>query len=157
MTCALVLRNGQRTRALNISLIRRITRRILESEFHLSEYELGLHLVEAPEMAEINQRFLQHAGSTDVITFDHNHGNSPARLHGEIYISVSDAVEQAGEFGTTWQSEVVRYIIHGLLHLRGYDDLATARRREMKREENRLLRIIESKFVIHELARTRKS
>ena len=46
---------------------------------------------------------------------------------------------QAKQFKTTWQSEIVRYVIHGVLHLLGHDDRLAAARRRMKREENRLL------------------
>lgn len=101
-------------------------------------------------MARVNQEFLQHEGSTDVITFDH--GSSNQRLHGEIFISVPDAVKQAREFRATWQSELVRYIIHGLLHLRGHDDLQPAQRRVMKREENRLLRRLATTFTLEGIA-----
>lgn len=99
--------------------------------------ELGIHLVSAREMARLNWYYLRHEGSTDVITFDH--GGRTGHLHGELFISVADAVKQAGEFGTTWPEELARYVIHGLLHLHGYDDLEPAKRRVMKRAEHRLL------------------
>jgi rRNA maturation RNase YbeY len=148
-----MFRNRQHTRALNISLLRRVTSHLLEKQFGLSNYELGLHFVDAPEMARVNDQFLQHTGSTDVITFDH--GSSAQRLHGEVFISIPDAVKQAREFKTTWQSEMVRYVVHGLLHLRGYDDLQPAERREMKREEDRLVKLITSRFNVESPARTR--
>ncbi len=168
MSRTLSLRNRQRTRALSIPLLRRITRHVLEVELAVTEYELGIHLVTPEEMARVNEQFLQHTGSTDVITFDHSEFGAPASstarpvssaeravleagvppLHGEIFISVADAVKQAREFKTTWQSELARYVIHGLLHLRGYDDLEPAKRREMKREENRLLKRVTAKFPV---------
>ena len=100
--------------------------------------ELGIHLVSAKEMTRLNRDYLGHEGSTDVITFDH--GSGPDRLHGELFVCVADAVTQAGEFGTTWPEEVARYVIHGILHLCGHDDLQPDARRAMKREENRLVR-----------------
>ena len=102
------------------------------------ELEVGIHLVSAREMATVNWRFLQHEGSTDVITFDH--GSTASRLFGELFISVEDAEVQATEFGTNWSLELARYVIHGLLHLRGYEDLTPGPRREMKRLEGRLVR-----------------
>ena len=99
-------------------------------------------------MAKVNWDFLRHEGSTDVITFDH--GSTEGRLHGELFISVPEAVGQAEEFGTTWEEELARYVIHGLLHLHGYDDLEPAKRRVMKRHENRLVRKFAEK---HPLAR----
>lgn len=102
------------------------------------ELEIGIHLVSAREMATVNWQFLQHEGSTDVITFDH--GSTANRLVGELFISIEDAEQQATEFGTDWNSELARYVIHGLLHLRGYEDLTPGPRRAMKRLEGRLLR-----------------
>jgi probable rRNA maturation factor len=151
----LVLRNRQQTRTLNVSLLRRITRHLLEKEFEASDYEVGFRFVDSLEMARLNEQFLQHSGSTDVITFDYSAGQRG--MHGEIFISIPDAVKQAREFRTTWQSEVARYVIHGLLHLRGFDDVQPAKRREMKREENRLLRAAEAQFLIRQLRHDRKS
>ena len=67
----LVLRNRQRTRRVNSPLLRRMTRVLLTDLLSLERYELAVYLVAAPEMARVNQRFLDHAGSTDVITFDY--------------------------------------------------------------------------------------
>lgn len=78
-------------------------------------------------------------------------------LNGELFICLDDAVKQAREFRTTWQGELVRYVIHGLLHLCGYDDLSPGLRRKMKREENRLVRLVVKKFSISKLARSGQS
>ncbi len=158
MSRALALRNRQRTRALNTPLLRRVILHLLQNEFAVRAYELGFHFVAPAEMARVNQQFLQHAGSTDVITFDYREVNEPAKLpgetlHGEIFISVGDAVRQARQFSTTWQGEVTRYVIHALLHLRGFDDLEPAARKLMKREENRLLRKVATLFPLRALAR----
>ena len=100
---------------------------------------MAIHLVSAREMGRINGQFLGHVGSTDVITFDQ--GSTSERLKGELFISIADAVKQAVEFRTRWSGELARYVIHGLLHLNGYDDLEPAARRVMKRQETRLLRL----------------
>ena len=126
------------------------------AELKIERAELGIRLVGAREMARVNWQFLQHEGSTDVITFDHSEAASQApeaalQLHGELVICVDDAVEQAKEFQTNWQSEVVRYVVHGVLHLRGYDDLRPELRRKMKREENRLVRALSKKFPVAKL------
>jgi probable rRNA maturation factor len=127
------------------------------ADLKLDEPELGIQLVGARKMAQLNWRFLRHAGSTDVITFDHGAANSalwsaPGRLHGELFICVDEAVAQAAAFRTTWQSEVVRYLVHGVLHLLGHDDLRPEWRRRMKRAENRLLRRLEQRFSLAQLS-----
>jgi probable rRNA maturation factor len=152
------VRNRQRQRRINSDLFRGVIRALLEQELGLTRYGLAIHLVSAGQMAEVNENFLRHSGSTDVITFDYRDGYSEeleanSELAGEIYISVSDAISQAREFSTHWQQEVVRYAVHGILHLRGYDDLAPANRRIMKREENRLTRRMTKQFPVAELGR----
>lgn len=148
------LRNRQRARRINADLLRRIARVLLEEELGLNSYQLAIHLVTADKMARINEQFLQHSGSTDVITFDYHEGYAEvaeersAEVAGEIYISIADAVNQAKEFSAKWQEEVVRYAIHGVLHLRGYDDVTPEKRRVMKREENRLLRRMAARFTL---------
>ena len=143
----ILLRNRQKDRPLRVRVLRQITLDLLEAMG--LEAEVGFHFVSPREMARVNWRFLQHEGSTDVITFDH--GSTPERVYGECFISVADAVDQAQAFRTTWTEEVVRYVIHGILHLRGYDDLEPALRRSMKREENRWVRWVDGRH--HELER----
>ncbi len=101
-------------------------------------YELGIVFVGIRTMADANQRYLQHSGSTDVITFDY--GSKPNRLHGDLLISVPDAWKQALEFQTTGEAELLRYVIHGMLHLQGFDDQTPSARRQMKVRENQLVR-----------------
>ena len=159
MSGTLQLRNRQRTRAVNLPLLRRLIRHLLAQHLQVDQFELCFHFIARPEMACLNETFLQHSGSTDVITFDHS--DLPGRrtpdptlpLHGEIFISLDETVAQAGQFRTTWQCELTRYIVHGLLHLRGYDDLQAAARRTMKREEHRLMRALAGEFPLAQLAR----
>src|SRR5262249_19157583 len=109
------IKNRQRTKKINPSFLKEVVGELF-SEFKISEAELGIHLVGAKEMARVNWQFLQHEGSTDVITFDHSNSDFGVRsseLYGEIFICVDDAIKQAKEFGTSWQSEVVRYAVHG--------------------------------------------
>ena len=153
MTQTLAFKNRQCVRRIDTPLLRRISRWLLAESLGVTHYELCVHLVGAAEMARVNETFLQHEGSTDVITFDHSESARPHALHGELFICLDDAVKQAREFKTSWQSELTRYVIHGLLHLRGHDDLKPAARRAMKKEENRLLRETSRVFALPELAR----
>jgi len=145
----------QRARKINRRLLKQITTALL-ADLKIAQADLGLHLVAAPEMTRLNESFLRHAGPTDVITFDYSTPGSRTldpdpRLHGEILICVDEAVLQARKFGTSWQSEVVRYIVHGVLHLLGFDDAIRGARRKMKREENRRLRELSRLFPLSKL------
>ena len=151
--------NRQKTRAIHLPLLKKITSRAVALAFddpaENVSFVLGVSLVEPDEMARVNQTYLQHEGSTDVITFDYTGTDvaEGAPLAGEVYISVADAVAYARQFRTTWPSELVRYIVHGILHLRGFDDLQPAKRRVMKREENRLVKALSKEFDLKQLAK----
>ncbi len=87
-------------------------------------------------LKEMHERFLNDPSETDVITF--NLGDED-KIEGEIYISIDQAVRQAAEFAVSPEEEVLRLITHGLLHLKGFDDLQEEARREMKEHEDRLV------------------
>jgi probable rRNA maturation factor len=143
------LLNRQRARKLDLRRLRKNTLTLL-GELQVAEAELGVTFVADEEMTLVNETFLQHEGSTDVITFDHTPEQDSRRnvvrdaLHGELFICVDEAVRQAKRFRTTWQSELTRYIVHGVLHLLGHDDHRAADRLKMKGEENRLVRKLAS-------------
>ncbi len=151
----LQVRNRQRDQRLDSNFLRAIARTLLEGELGLQNYELGIEFVSATKMAKLNWDYLQHEGSTDVITFDYREGYEGKEVSdpaGEIYISVADAKKQAREFRRTWQEELVRYVVHGVLHLQGYDDLVATKRKVMKREENRLVRKLSKRFNLRHVA-----
>lgn len=144
--------NRQKSRAINARFLRRATVFLLRDLLGVTDYELAVHLVDPEEMTRINQTFLGHEGSTDVITFD-NSEEGAGGLSGELFISVADAAGYARTFRSTWQSEVVRYVAHGVLHLRGYDDTEPGLRRTMKYHENRLLKALAKQYELEQLER----
>jgi probable rRNA maturation factor len=163
---SVAIANRQHVRKINLRLLKKITNALL-TELEIKKAEIGICLVAAPEMTRLNETFLKHKGSTDVIAFDyHTEGRAgsplPAArsgalrrarptLHGEIFVCVDEAVLQARKFSTSWQSEVVRYLVHGVLHLLGFDDSSAGARRKMKREENRRLREMTRRFPLSKL------
>ncbi len=68
---------------------------------------------------DVNQQYLQHDYFTDIITFDYCEGD---RLSGDLFISVDTVRENSIEYGTEFDDELNRVIVHGVLHLIGYDD-----------------------------------
>ncbi len=149
----IVIANRQRVKKIDARLLKEITAAIL-AELKIEHCELEINLLGAKEMAALNETFLNHEGSTDVITFDYSEGKKLRKnvgVAGEIFISVDDAIAQAKEFKTNWQTEIVRYIAHGILHLLGHDDLKPQLRRKMKREENLLVRKLARKFSLAQI------
>jgi probable rRNA maturation factor len=150
----ILIASRQRARRLNVPLLKQLIGWLLAEELKLEHAQIGFHFVTAKEMARVHKDFMKIEGSTDVITFDHSEGRGrcPQRaVHGEIFISIQDAIAQAKEFKTTWQSETARYVIHAILHLLGHDDRQPAARAKMKRAENSLLRNAARRFPLAKL------
>ena len=89
---------------------------------------------------DINQKYLQHDYFTDIITFDYCEGD---RLSGDLFISVDSVRENSVEFETEFKDELNRVIIHGLLHLVGYDDHTEKDIKLMRSKENYYLSLRE--------------
>jgi rRNA maturation RNase YbeY len=153
MSGDLCLRNRQRTRPVDLRLLRQVINGLF-SHLEVRDFDLAVHLVGEREMTRLNETRLRHAGSTDVITFDYGQPGGP--LAGEIFVCVDEALAQAARFRVQWPEELVRYIVHGVLHLRGYDDLRPAPRARMKREESRLLKKLACDFRLSKLVRKSK-
>jgi len=92
--------------------------------------ELFVLLISDRRMAMLHRQFLKQSGPTDVITFQ----------HGEIFISIETARRQARQFGTSLIGELQLYIVHGLLHLHGFDDRTPSETRRMRAAEASVLR-----------------
>ncbi len=82
---------------------------------------------------DVNIRYLHHDYFTDVITFDYCEGD---KLSGDLFISIDSVRENAIEFGTEFDEELHRVIVHGLLHLIGYDDHTPEDRKVMRAKED---------------------
>lgn len=93
-----------------------------------------------PYILDINQKYLGHDYYTDIITFDYCEGD---RLSGDLFISVDSVRENSIEYGTVFKDELNRVIVHGLLHLIGYDDHSEEDIAIMRKKENYYLSLRE--------------
>ena len=89
---------------------------------------------------DINRKYLGHDYFTDIITFDYREGD---RLSGDLFISVDSVGENAVEYGTEFNGELNRVIVHGLLHIIGYDDHTEEETAVMRAKENYYLSLRE--------------
>ncbi len=89
---------------------------------------------------DINRRFLQHDFFTDIICFDYCEGD---RLNGDMFISIDTVSANAEEYGEGFERELNRVIVHGILHLIGYDDLTEEDRKIMREKEDYYLSLRE--------------
>ena len=91
------------------------------------------------EILAINKKFLGHDYFTDIITFDYSHND---RVGGDLFISLDTVRSNAEEFGFTYDKELYRVIVHGLLHLCGIDDKGPGEREIMEMHEDKALEML---------------
>src|SRR5438270_12598563 len=100
--------------------MREVARAVLAGE-GVADYEISLAFVDNPTIHRLNQRYLRHDEPTDVLSFPLSEPGA-ARLAGELVVGAEVAAAQAADRGHDVQAELALYVIHGLLHLCGYDD-----------------------------------
>ncbi len=90
-------------------------------------------LVNDEELLEMNNKYLEHDYFTDVITFDYSEGEI---ISGDIFISWDRIKENARDYGVDQNEELRRVMVHGVLHLLGYDDKSEQEQQEMREKED---------------------
>jgi probable rRNA maturation factor len=136
---------------LDCDALHRLALAVLHSERAPGPLEVGVVVTTDEEVLALNRQYLGHDYKTDVLSFGMQQGHSsedriefvtpqerPAYL-GDVVISYDRAAEQAPEYGQSTEAEVATLLIHGLLHLLGYDDMAEGTRRRMHARQQELL------------------
>ena len=98
--------------------------------------EIGYLFVDDEKMLEVNREYLQHDYYTDIITFDYTEGDT---INGDIVISLDTVASNAEQQGTEYNEELLRVVIHGILHLCGINDKGPGEREIMEAAENKAL------------------
>jgi probable rRNA maturation factor len=139
----------------NLKIDRRLVRKIIglvKEELDLSILSLELNLVTSQMIKEINIKYLKHNYFTDVITFDYS--EQSGKIDGEIFISFEEAFRNAKKYHCFVDKELLRLLLHGILHLIGYKDHLDADKRKMKKIENYLVNkfyfVIKNKLVLYD-------
>lgn len=89
---------------------------------------------------DVNLKYLQHDYFTDIITFDYCEGD---KISGDLFISIDSVRENSSFYGTEFKDELNRVIVHGILHLIGYDDHTEKDIKQMRAKENYYLSLRE--------------
>ena|SRR6187397_2953186 len=134
------VRNLQRKISVNVAELERFSKYAVQHSLQLPKRrrtdlrklsEIFIGLISDRRMALLHRKFLGQSGPTDVLTFQ----------HGEIFISVETARRHARAFGNSLLRELKLYIIHGLLHLHGFDDQTSSEAHKMKASQEKILRM----------------
>ncbi len=134
----ILVRNLQRKISINVAELQKFAERAIKTRLFSRKKtasdlgklsEVSILIISDRRMAELHRRFMNESGPTDIITFQ----------HGEIFISADTAFRNAKRFGKSLRSELRLYIVHGLLHLHGFDDRDAKSTRQMRAAERRVL------------------
>ena len=101
--------------------------------------DIGYMFVDDEKILEVNREYLGHDYYTDIITFDYDEGDT---INGDLVISLDTVRTNAEKFGKTYEEELHRVIIHGILHLCGINDKGLGEREIMEAAENKALEIL---------------
>lgn len=125
------------TLPVDVPLVRTLIDTILRGE-QREAASLNVILTHREVIRALNEKWLGHQFDTDVLSFSLSNTDP---LEGEVYVSLDYAHEHCVRFGATFLQETCRYVAHGLLHLLGYDDAASADRMTMRRLEDSYLQL----------------
>lgn len=120
--------------------LQRVTRDLLQHE-GVAAAQISLVFVDDDEMQALNRRHLDHDYPTDVLSFllDESDAGGARRIEAEVIVSTETAAREAPRFDWPAHTELTLYVVHGLLHACGYDDLTPTDKARMRRAERRTL------------------
>lgn len=129
------------SRTLDASTLEQVIRHVLAAE-EATLVHLSVVLTDHATVRRLNQSYLDHDYNTDVLSFSLR--DEPALtdapvVEGEVYVDLDTAAERHDEFDTSFEREAYRYVVHGLLHLLGYDDATESGRETMRQKEDQYL------------------
>lgn len=132
MTIEIELANNQTQHPVDSARLIEAARCVLRGQ-GVQQGSLSIAVVQDSVIHDLNRRFLQHDYPTDVLSFLLD--AAPERVEGEVVVSADTAADRCGSYGWSLQDELVLYVVHGVLHLVGYDDGTAAQREAMRERE----------------------
>ena len=136
----ITITNRQKLLSLDRRRIRQAVGAVLR-DAGLNNVHVSVAVVDDRTIAELHGRYLGDSAPTDVLSFVLENG--PDRFEGEVVVSAETASANAPRYGNTPEDELLLYIIHGSLHLAGYDDQTPADRAVMRKREKQYLKLAE--------------
>ena len=132
----------------NDDIVEDITKRVLES-MNVEDAELTFIFASDKLLSRLKKKFFNKDHLTDIIAFRLNNYNEKF-IEGEVYISLQRVKENSSQFNQPYQKEISRLVIHGCLHLMGYDDKTSSGKKNMTILENKYLSKIKWDGIVTE-------
>jgi probable rRNA maturation factor len=117
----------------NKAEVLKIAKKVMDGE-DCASYYLEINLIENAEIKRINKKFLNHNYFTDIITFPYSAIKS--EIEGEIFISLDEVKKNSAFYGNSYKNEFLRVVVHGCLHLAGFDDRTKSQKELIRKKEN---------------------
>ncbi|MFZ4105173.1 rRNA maturation RNase YbeY [Flavobacterium sp.] len=108
------------------------------------EGEINYIFCDDEYLLNINEQYLDHDTLTDIISFDYSIGNE---LHGDIFISTERVIENAVDFNVTFEEELLRVLVHGVLHYCGYNDKSEDDEKLMRTKEDEKIKMFHVEHI----------
>ncbi len=138
---ALSIEHDHPSLGLDEDTLDRLVRHVVEEE-GATLVHVSIVLSDHDTVRRLNQSYLDHDYNTDVLSFSlrgEDDEREPTPVEGEVYVDLDTADERHEEFGTTFEREAYRYVVHGVLHLLGYDDATETGQQAMRTREDEYL------------------
>ena len=136
------IKNLQKKIKINRQSLKKLANRALKFQ-GIDGRELSILLVDDRAITDLNKRYLKKNSPTDVLAFRMAEGKF-AYIHpeilGDVVISLETAANRAGQFSTSSEQEAGLYLVHGILHLLGFEDKTASGKRKMKKIQKEILK-----------------
>jgi len=133
----LSIEQAHSSRAVDEETVETLVRHVLEAE-DATPVHVSIVLADHDTVRRLNAAYLDHDYNTDVLSFSLQEEDA-STAEGEVYVDLDTAAERHEEFDTTFEREAYRYVVHGVLHLLGYDDATEEGQETMRALEDQYL------------------
>lgn len=137
--------NQQKAKRINLKRLRRYLQKVL-GLLNISSKKITVILCDDKLIRGLNKKYLGKNRATDVIAFPLSDGFEPNYL-GEVVVSLEQAVGVSSKLNLRWQDELMLYIIHGILHFCGFDDVTKKKSQAIQRKQKHILQRLEPKTL----------
>ncbi len=140
--------NQQEDLVIDEEQVRKIADHVISAEGKKTD-EVGIHFIDDPTMRRLHEEFFHDSSSTDCISFPMDAlEEEPYSVLGDVFVCPATALAYSQQHNTLPLEEVTLYIVHGLLHLMGYDDIDPIDEAEMRKAEKKHMNLLQKSNLV---------